>query len=124
MEFRYIKNGSSLTIDEKACIGCGMCREVCPHGVFVFEEMSARSNVASAATNAKPSIRDRALCMECGACAKNCPALAITVKSGVGCTAAIIGGLLRGGEPSCDCECGEENSSMNSGKSGKKRTCC
>jgi ferredoxin len=42
-------------------------------------------------------------CMECGACALNCQYGAITVKSGVGCAAAIINGILNNTEPSCDC---------------------
>jgi len=41
--------------------------------------------------------------MECGACEKNCPEGAISVRSGVGCAAGIINGILRGTEPSCDC---------------------
>jgi hypothetical protein len=41
--------------------------------------------------------------MECGACAMNCPVSAIAVNRGVGCAAAIIGGILRGGPATCDC---------------------
>jgi hypothetical protein len=41
--------------------------------------------------------------MECGACARNCASGAIAVKAGVGCAAAIIGGMLRGTEASCGC---------------------
>jgi hypothetical protein len=44
--------------------------------------------------------------MECGACAMNCQTGAVTVKSGVGCAAGIINGLLRGTEPTCDCGSG------------------
>ena len=67
-----------------------MCQEVCPQNVWEFAGQKAR-------------IRDRDACMECGACAKNCPDEAIYVKSGVGCAAGIINGLIRGTEPSCDC---------------------
>lgn len=88
MELRYIVAGRSLELDGSACVGCGLCREVCPHAVFVLEDGRAR-------------IAERGRCMECGACARNCPAGALTVKAGVGCAAAVIGGLLRGGEPSC-----------------------
>ena len=41
--------------------------------------------------------------MECGACALNCAQDAIYVKSGVGCAAGIIEGILRGTEPTCGC---------------------
>lgn len=90
MEMRYLKNGESLALDEAACIGCGACVEVCPHGVFVLGGTKAR-------------IADRGLCMECGACARNCPVAALTVKTGVGCAAAIISGKLRGTTPACGC---------------------
>jgi NAD-dependent dihydropyrimidine dehydrogenase PreA subunit len=93
IEYRYLKNGESLSILSQSCVGCGACLEVCPHGVL---EMAG--GIAA--------IRDRGLCMECGACARNCPAGAIAVKAGVGCAAAIILGKLRGGEPSCDCGSG------------------
>lgn len=56
----------------------------------------------------KAKIEDRDLCMECGACANNCPVCAITVDTGVGCAAAVIMSWLRGNEPSCDCSNGEE----------------
>jgi len=46
---------------------------------------------------------DRDACMECGACARNCPTGALSVKAGVGCAAAIIVGALRGTEPTCGC---------------------
>jgi NAD-dependent dihydropyrimidine dehydrogenase PreA subunit len=90
IEYRYLKNGESLSIRGDTCTGCGECLRVCPHGVLELRD-------------GKAAIRDRALCMECGACARNCPALAISVSAGVGCAAAIIKGKLTGTTPSCDC---------------------
>jgi NAD-dependent dihydropyrimidine dehydrogenase PreA subunit len=95
MEYRYILAGRSLKLDEARCVGCGLCREVCPHAVF---------ELAAAADGGKARVVGRSRCMECGACARNCPAGAIAVTAGVGCAAAVIGGLLRGGEPSCGCD--------------------
>jgi Fe-S-cluster-containing hydrogenase component 2 len=68
-----------------------MCAEVCPHGVFSLVDNKAR-------------IDEKDLCMECGACALNCPANAIEVNAGVGCATAVIIGWLTGKEPTCGCE--------------------
>jgi NAD-dependent dihydropyrimidine dehydrogenase PreA subunit len=87
---RYIPNVVTLQLDVDKCTGCGMCEDVCPHAVFVVEGRKAR-------------IVDHDACMECGACARNCPVEAVTVKAGVGCAAAVITGMLRGTEPTCDC---------------------
>ncbi len=82
-KLRYLTNVVTLELDVEKCIGCRMCTEVCPHGVFTIE-------------NGKAQIVDRDACMECGACARNCEVEAIMVKSGVGCaTAVIIGALQR-----------------------------
>ena len=53
----------------------------------------------------KSRIVDSDGCMECGACARNCPAAAITVRPGVGCTAAVLFGSV-GGERGC---CGKSS---------------
>ena len=67
-----------------------MCILVCPHEVFQV-------------ANKKAFIINRDRCMECGACARNCPEGAISVKTGVGCAAGILNGILRNTEPTCDC---------------------
>ncbi len=87
---RYLPNVTTLELDESKCNGCRMCLIVCPHAVFAIEDKRAR-------------IADRDACMECGACAGNCPEEAITVRAGVGCAYGIILGSLRGTEPTCDC---------------------
>lgn len=93
MKLTYLKNGETLGLEADACIGCGACVDVCPHGVFLVRD-------------GKAGIIGREYCMECGACARNCPASAITVNPGVGCAAAIIIGKLRGTAPDCGGACG------------------
>jgi NAD-dependent dihydropyrimidine dehydrogenase PreA subunit len=86
----YLKNVVTLELDTEKCNGCRMCTVVCPHAVFAIIEKRA-------------VIEKKNRCMECGACEKNCPEGAISVRSGVGCAAGIINGILRGTEPTCDC---------------------
>lgn len=93
---RYLANVSSLKIDESRCDGCGICMTVCPHASLAVE-------------NRKAYVRDLDACMECGACARNCAAGAITVQAGVGCAYAILKGMIRGTAP--DCGCGSGSSS-------------
>ena len=90
MRHRHLKNVATLEYKASNCTGCKRCVEVCPRGVFGMVGRKAR-------------IFDKNDCMECGACALNCPAKAIAVSAGVGCATAIILGWLKKKEPSCDC---------------------
>ena len=80
---KYLKNVVTLQYDSTKCTGCGKCLEVCPHRVFQPEGKLV-------------AISDRDACMECGACATNCPVGAIYVNpdDGCGCAALIIGRWL------------------------------
>ena len=86
----YLKEVVTLELTEELCNGCGMCTKVCPHEVFEIAK-------------GKAHIINRDYCMECGACALNCPMKAISVRSGVGCAAGIINGILKGTDATCDC---------------------
>jgi len=90
---KYLANVTTLNYASEKCAGCGRCVEVCPRGVFEMQDKRA-------------ALTDKDLCMECGACAKNCEFGAISVNSGVGCAAAIINSMITGGPPSCDCSDG------------------
>ena len=98
---KYIADVTTLAYAPEKCTGCGRCIEVCPQGVFEMREKRA-------------AITDRDLCMECGACAKNCDFGAVTVDYGVGCAAAVISAMITGGEPSCGC----------SGETSGSGSCC
>jgi NAD-dependent dihydropyrimidine dehydrogenase PreA subunit len=103
MKYRYIMPGTSLELESAACVGCLRCVDVCPHAVF-------------APAKKKVVVAQRDQCMECGACALNCPQKAIKVESGVGCAAAVIGSIMRGkgSEAGTSCGCGN----------GGKDVCC
>jgi MinD superfamily P-loop ATPase len=77
MGFQYLKDVVTLELDADKCTLCGMCTKVCVHGVFALDGNGIQ-------------ILDRNYCMECGACAMNCPAEAVTVRAGVGCAWAIF----------------------------------
>lgn len=87
---KYLSNVTTLEIFPVRCVGCGICIEVCPHGVFALKDRKA-------------VILNRDRCMECGACVGNCAFGALNVNKGVGCAAAVINSIISGGEPSCDC---------------------
>jgi len=93
-DFVYLKDVVTLELDPEKCNGCGMCLKVCPHEVFRLKA-------------GKANIINRDSCMECGACSLNCAMEAIFVKSGVGCAAGIINGLLNNSEPTCGCSDGQ-----------------
>ncbi|MFO7627707.1 MAG: mercury methylation ferredoxin HgcB [Candidatus Fermentibacteraceae bacterium] len=88
---RYIRGVTSLRLDPSKCNGCRMCETVCPHEVF-------------AVSGGKCSVVEQDSCMECGACAMNCPTGALTVSAGVGCAAAFINSMT-GVKGVCDCDC-------------------
>ena len=88
---KYLLNVATLQYNPELCTGCRRCVEVCPHEVFEMENKIAK-------------IIELDRCMECGACRLNCSSGALEVKSGVGCSAAIIHSILTGNEPSCGCD--------------------
>ncbi len=87
---KYLKNVVTLKYDIEKCVGCELCVEVCPRGVFEMRDKRA-------------AITDRDLCIECGACKNNCAYDAIAVEDGVGCASAQIYSLFTGNEPTCGC---------------------
>ena len=84
----YLKDVVTLKFDAERCVGSDMSAVVCPHGVMRPD-------------NGKAVVADRDGCMECGACARNCPVEAVTVRAGVGCAAAVINSALGRSAPGC-----------------------
>lgn len=103
----YLEN--SLRFDADRCINCKRCLQVCPHAVFT----EGTDHVEPVNTPA---------CMECGACALNCPVQAITVQSGVGCAWAMIGAALRGRDMDTECRCGGDDGTCCSSRPGDRPT--
>lgn len=81
MKLLYLRDVSTLRLDESACTGCRVCTFVCPRGVLAMSDGKAVVVEADA-------------CIECGACALNCAFGALTVEAGVGCAGAIINSKL------------------------------
>lgn len=82
---RYLDDMATLKLDGEKCVGCGMCTQVCPHGVLEMQDRKAQ-------------IVDLNGCMECGACSTNCPTEALSVTPGVGCASYIIQSWIKGKE--------------------------
>ena len=74
---RNMYEENTLRFDRELCTDCGMCLQVCPHGVFAQD-------------NGEVRLANRSACMECGACQINCAFDALTVDSGVGCASALM----------------------------------
>ncbi|MCX8116962.1 MAG: mercury methylation ferredoxin HgcB [Desulfobacterota bacterium] len=105
----YLRDVVTLKLDTERCVGCGMCLIVCPHGVFHLP-------------NGTAEILNRDACMECGACARNCPVEAISVRSGVGCAAAVINSVL--GRRNASCCCLEPSEGGSGACCGPEKTGC
>ncbi len=102
----YLEN--TLKYYPDRCINCKRCTQVCPHGVF-------------AEGKERVELLQPSACMECGACALNCPVQAIEVQSGVGCAWAMIGAALKGKDmDSGECGCGREAGSCCGGNTEKQ----
>ena len=85
----YLKDVVTLAHTEETCNGCGICLTVCPRRVL-------------RRLDGKVGIADRDACIECGACQRNCPQGAVTVRAGVGCATALINEMLNRKKACCN----------------------
>lgn len=98
-ELLYVRDSTTLKLDQEKCTGCGACLEVCPHEVLIMN-------------SGRVQIRNRDACMECGACSRNCPFDAVFVQAGVGCATAVINSMAGRKAGVCcgtGCECSIED---------------
>lgn len=111
-ELLYLRNVSTLHMNDEKCTGCGMCLEVCPRAVF-------------ARNNGRATIANRDACIECGACQRNCAFGALSVRAGVGCAQAIINAALgRTGSACCTIESKESGCAGSSPEPPGRTSCC
>lgn len=78
-----LKNGKSH-IDEKKCIKCGRCRDVCPYEAIVKSERPCAASCGVDAIESDYLGRakiNQDKCVACGQCLVNCPFSAIADKS-------------------------------------------
>ncbi|MDD3471307.1 MAG: mercury methylation ferredoxin HgcB [Syntrophaceae bacterium] len=105
----YLRNVSTLKLNTDLCVGCEVCINVCPRGVFAKENGSVK-------------IIDLDACIECGACQKNCYTKAVQVRTGVGCATAVINTAL--GKKGSNCCCVVEPCNSDSQKSSIRSSGC
>jgi ferredoxin len=112
--FRKVFRGipiDKIHVDPSLCVGCGICRQVCPfglpekklYGTYVIERQDK--------------------CTECSACKRNCPTQAIQLseQKGCGCLWDVKSRQKQSDKKeehssqSCSCDASTENSDSNSG---------
>jgi len=64
----------TLTINEVACKGCGLCVRACPKQLLQLSKTKINAKGYHPA-----EITDQAACVACASCARTCPEPAITI---------------------------------------------
>jgi heterodisulfide reductase subunit A len=68
---KIISSGAICEVNKRACIGCGLCQQVCLYGAIDLQDISGGPRVAHVISN---------LCKGCGHCNSMCPTGAISLK--------------------------------------------
>ncbi len=69
----------SSVVDEKRCIGCGRCVEICPYGAIALRDVTLQLGEVVLVT--KKSHINPVLCKGCGTCVAVCPVGAIDQRN-------------------------------------------
>ncbi|MHB8867918.1 MAG: ATP-binding protein [Thermoleophilia bacterium] len=89
--------GQEASVDEAACTGCGLCRDVCRFDALLVGDRDASPAPSSAPI---PTV-DPWLCEGCGYCAYVCPTGAIQLKArqaGTACSGTSVVGAIAFGQ--------------------------
>lgn len=75
-----LKDGIAA-VDREKCVGCGMCRDVCPKQVIDILPKKAKVYVKCSSKEKGVLVKNKCSvgCIGCGLCSKNCPLDAINV---------------------------------------------
>ena len=73
------------SVDERKCVGCGLCAKACPKGLIELIPESRRVRVQCMNKDKGPAVRKvcSAGCIACGLCEKQCESDAIHVENNV-----------------------------------------
>lgn len=62
-------SGIVSSVDQEACIGCGLCEDLCPYAAIRTVKVGKKKKAETIAAS----------CKGCGICASHCPAMAISM---------------------------------------------